>query len=105
MLQQRVETLKPPLSGQSLRGHGNQVQPNQTVSRRFEGLARFLDFPRCFRLDLRCFGMVSASLATNFTVQVRVHRYKPICWCTITRAAPRCVEVPNLLAAVNAQRR
>ena len=35
----------------------------------------------------------------------RVHRYKPICWYGITPTAPRCVKVPNLLAAVNAQRR
>lgn len=35
----------------------------------------------------------------------RVHRYKPICWYGVSSAAPRCVKVPNLLAAVNAQRR
>lgn len=39
------------------------------------------------------------------TVPLTVSPLQPICWYRITPAAPQCVKVPNLLAAVNAQRR
>ncbi len=64
------------------------------------------DFPRYCRVDLANipFAICNWEIC-NFTFHGRVHRYKPTCWYGLAAAAPRCVKVPNLLAAVNAQRR
>src|SRR5262245_42244005 len=57
--------------------------------------------PTAFQLAI-CNGQFSIC---NPHSRLRAHRYKPTFWWTITCPAPRCVKVPNLLAAVNAQRR
>ena len=66
MLQQWFDPLKPPLSGQSLRGHGNRFQPNPTTLRLLEGAGSILGLPTVFPLGPSSFRGGVSTLGDEF---------------------------------------